>query len=49
MNEIVTPHIDWAAVVGPTGAFFVSGLVAILMRFATTTPVGKPEPVEAPK
>ncbi len=41
--------IDWAAVVGPTGAFFVSGLVAILMRFATTTPVGKPEPVEAPK
>jgi len=35
--------IDWSQVVGPAGAFFVSGVVAILMRFVTTTPVGKPE------
>lgn len=41
--------VDWSALVGPTGAFFVSGVVAILMRFATSTPVGKPEPAEAPK
>ena len=34
--------VDWSALVGPTGAFFASGLVAILMRFVTTTPVGKP-------
>ena len=34
--------IDWSALVGPTGAFFASGVVAILMRFVTTTPVGKP-------
>lgn len=39
--------VDWSALLGPTGAFFVSGLVAILMRFATSTPVGKPEPSEA--
>jgi len=35
--------IDWSQLLGPTGAFFVSGVVAILMRFVTTTPVGKPE------
>lgn len=35
--------IDWGQLLGPTGAFFVSGVVAILMRFVTTTPVGKPE------
>ena len=39
--------VDWSALLGPTGAFFVSGVVAILMRFATTTPVGKPDATEA--
>lgn len=39
--------VDWSALFGPTGAFFVSGVVAILMRFATTTPVGKPDATEA--
>jgi hypothetical protein len=39
--------VDWNALLGPTGAFFVSGVVAILMRFATTTPVGKPDATEA--
>ena len=34
--------VDWSGLIGPTGAFFVSGVVAILMRFFTTTPVGKP-------
>lgn len=34
--------VDWSALIGPTGAFFVSGLVAIAMRAVTTTPVGKP-------
>ncbi len=38
--------IDWSQLVGPTGAFFVSGVVAILMRFVTTTPVGKPDGAE---
>ena len=41
--------VDWSALIGPTGAFFVSGVVAILMRFVTTTPVGKPDaPAPAP-
>ena len=35
--------VDWSGLIGPTGAFFVSGVVAILMRFFTTTPVGKPD------
>lgn len=35
--------VDWSALIGPTGAFFVSGVVAILMRFVTSTPVGKPD------
>ena len=34
--------IDWTTLLGPTGAFFVSGVVAIAMRFVTTSPVGKP-------
>ncbi|MCC0005156.1 MAG: hypothetical protein H6872_08365 [Methylobacteriaceae bacterium] len=33
--------VDWSGLIGPTGAFFVSGVVAILMRFFTTTPGGK--------
>lgn len=33
--------IDWQTLIGPTGAFFASGLIAIVMRFVTTTPVGK--------
>jgi lysozyme len=33
--------IDWAQLIGPTGAFFVSGVIAICMRAVTTTPVGK--------
>ena len=41
--------VDWSALIGPTGAFFVSGVVAILMRFVTSTPVGKPDaPAPAP-
>jgi len=35
--------VDWTQILGPTGAFFVSGVLAVLMRFATTTPVGKPD------
>jgi hypothetical protein len=34
--------VDWSGLIGPTGAFFVSGLVAIGMRAVTTTPLGKP-------
>jgi lysozyme len=34
--------VDWAQLIGPTGAFFVSGLIAIGMRAITSTPVGKP-------
>ncbi|MDE2363142.1 MAG: lysozyme [Hyphomicrobiales bacterium] len=33
--------VDWSALIGPRGAFFVSGLVAVAMRAITTTPVGK--------
>lgn len=33
--------VDWNALIGPTGAFFVSGVIAMLMRAITTTPVGK--------
>ena len=33
--------VDWTNVIGPTGAFFVSGLVAIGMRAITTSPIGK--------
>lgn len=33
--------VDWANVIGPTGAFFVSGLIAIAMRAVTSSPVGK--------
>jgi lysozyme len=33
--------IDWAQLIGPTGAFFASGLIAIAMRAVTTTPVGR--------
>ena len=33
--------VDWANLIGPTGAFVVSGLVAIAMRAITTTPMGK--------
>lgn len=38
--------VDWSGLIGPTGAFFVSGVVAILMRFVTSTPVGKPAAAE---
>lgn len=33
-------EIDWNALIGTKGAFFVSGLVAIALRFVTTGPVG---------
>jgi GH24 family phage-related lysozyme (muramidase) len=34
--------VDWTKLIGPTGAFFVSGMVAIAMRAVTSTPLGKP-------
>lgn len=40
--------VDWSALIGPTGAFFISGAVSILMRLVTTTPVGKQAPGTAP-
>jgi lysozyme len=36
--------VDWQNLIGPTGAFFVSGLLAIGMRAMTTTPLGKQQP-----
>lgn len=39
--------VDWATLIGPTGAFFVSGLIAIFMRAITSTPVGKPDAAAA--
>ena len=35
--------VDWTQLIGPTGAFFVSGVIAIFMRSITTSPVGKPD------
>jgi uncharacterized membrane protein YjjP (DUF1212 family) len=32
--------LDWNRIVGPTGAFFVSGLLMTAMRFVTSTPPG---------
>ena len=32
--------LDWNAIIGPTGAFFVSGLLMTAMRFFTSTPPG---------
>lgn len=37
-------HVNWDAVVGTKWAFAASGLVMIVMRFITTTPIAtKPE------
>jgi hypothetical protein len=32
--------LDWNAIIGPTGAFFVSGLLMTAMRFVTNTAPG---------
>lgn len=40
--------VDWAEVIGPTGAFFVSGVIAVVMRLLTSTPVGKQGAAEQP-
>lgn len=32
--------VDWASYLGPTGAFFVSGVLMIAMRYFTNTKVG---------
>ena len=32
--------LDWSSIIGPTGAFFVSGLLMTAMRFVTNTPPG---------
>jgi hypothetical protein len=32
--------IDWNQYIGATGAFFVSGLLMLAMRFVTSTPLG---------
>ncbi len=32
--------LDWSSIVGPTGAFFLSGLLMTAMRFITNTPAG---------
>ncbi|MFV0279231.1 MAG: lysozyme [Rhodoblastus sp.] len=41
--------IDWNALIGPSAAFFVSGVIAIAMRFVTNTPVGKSDPAQTAK
>lgn len=33
--------LDWASVVGPNAAMVVSGLLTIVMRLVTTTPIGQ--------
>ena len=32
--------LDWNSIIGPTGAFFVSGLLMMLQRFFTNTAPG---------
>lgn len=33
--------VDWVSLIGPDGAFLVSGVVMIAMRYFTTAPLGK--------
>lgn len=32
--------VDWASYIGPNAAFFVAGIVTLLLRAVTTTPIG---------
>ena len=32
--------VDWNSVVGPQGAFFISGILMTALRFVTNTPPG---------
>lgn len=36
--------VDWTSLVGPTGAFMISGILMIALRMVTTTPIGKAAP-----
>lgn len=36
--------VDWTPLLGASGAFFVSGMIQIAMRYFTTTPIGSSAP-----